>query len=375
MEKRRLCIDVNSVLPLFVRGYLTGVGKTTFELLQALAKMKNLPFDVTLYSQNTKGIGGDKLQLPFDNKHLYYPYRDKWNKVLSCFPVKEIYTSYNLMHIPHNFDYLFNPSRSVITLHDALFMKMQESEFEHGQLKKQVPPLMRKCKDIVTCSEASKQDIIETMNIPPEKITVIPWGVSHDIFYPASKEEITVFRQKYAISDPYFLMISCNAGRKNTLSLMRSFEKYLSEGGKHRLVLLWSNPPDFVLHEFKEELQRNKIIFLSNLQEYELRPLYSAAEAFFYPSRYEGFGLPILESMSCGTPVVTCRNSSLQEVGGDMAFYTGPDDLDRMAQYMFDFEHKSQVIERSPDDLVHYASTFTWENTAKSYVDFYIKNM
>ena len=222
---KRLLIDVNSIVPYYVTGKVTGIGRTTLELIQALAKIPELPFEVTLYSQNMKGIGGRNTGLPFKNKHLYLPHREKVDRLLARFPVREWFTGYDLMHIPHNFEYVYRPDKCVVTLHDALFMKMQESVFEHEKMKQIVPPFMHQCKHIITCSEASKRDIVETMGVNPEKITVIYWGVKHDIFFP-QKDKLSVrdkLQSKFKLSNPYFLSVSCNAERKRTDVLVRSY--------------------------------------------------------------------------------------------------------------------------------------------------------
>ncbi len=87
MKKKKVLIDINSIVPLFVRGYLSGIGRTTLELINALAEIKDeLPFEIILYSQNMKGIGGKNLDLPFQNRHLYLPHRENYNKILGYEP-------------------------------------------------------------------------------------------------------------------------------------------------------------------------------------------------------------------------------------------------------------------------------------------------
>ena len=165
---------------------------------------------------------------------------------MARFPIKECLTGYDIMHIPHNFEYVYSPEKCVVTLHDALFMKVQEEAFEHEKMKQIVPPFMRQCKHIITCSESSRRDIVETMGIEPEKITVIYWGIKHDLFFP-QKDKLNIrdkLQSKFELSSPYFLSVSCNAERKRTNVLVRSYialsrEQTLS----HDLVLVWGNPP------------------------------------------------------------------------------------------------------------------------------------
>lgn len=374
--KKRVLIDVNPIVPYYVTGKVTGIGRTTLELIQALAKVPELPFEVVLYSQNMKGIGGRNVGLPFKNKHLYLPHREKIDRLLARFPVREWFTGYDLMHIPHNFEYVYRPDKCVVTLHDALFMKIQESAFNHEQMRQIVPPFMHRCKHIITCSEASKRDIVETMGVNPEKITVIYWGVKHDIFFP-QKDKLSVrdkLQSKFKLSNPYFLSVSCNAERKRTDVLVRS---YIALSNKqtlsHDLVLVWGNPPISLLEEVKNSRVTNRIHFLVNISDEDLALLYNGADAMFFPSSYEGFGLPLLEAMACGTPVVTCRNSSLDEIAGDAAIYLEEPISNSLLDVMLQFEQHELNLDSMIERGLKRAALFNWGKTAEETVQVYSK--
>lgn len=373
---KRLLIDVNSIVPYYVTGKVTGIGRTTLELIQALAKIPELPFEVTLYSQNMKGIGGRNTSLPFKDKHLYLPHREKVDRLLARFPVREWFTGYDLMHIPHNFEYVYRPDKCVVTLHDALFMKMQESVFEHEKMKQIVPPFMHQCKHIITCSEASKRDIVETMGVNPEKITVIYWGVKHDIFFP-QKDKLSVrdkLQSKFKLSNPYFLSVSCNAERKRTDVLVRSYIALSSKQPlSHDLVLVWGNPPISLLEEVKNSRVTNRIHFLKNISDEDLALLYNGAGAMFFPSSYEGFGLPLLEAMACGTPVVTCRNSSLDEIAGEAAIYLEEPISNSLCNVMRQFDQHELDLNSMIEKGLKRAALFNWEKTAKDTIQVYSK--
>ena len=365
---KRLFIDVNPVVPYYVSGKVNGIGRTTMELIQALAQVSDLPFEVMLYSQNMKGIGGRNMHVPFKCRHLYLPNRRNVNKVLSHFPVREMLTGYDLMHITHNFEYVHRPERCIITIHDALFMKMQEKAFEHEQMRVEVPSFARKCKHIITCSEASKRDIVETMQIPPEKVSVIYWGIKHQTFYPSSidkAEIITRLSKRYpAMPTNYFLSVSCNAERKRTHILVESYLELCKQHPIHDLVLVWGNPPAWLLDKIAKSGMSSRIHFLSGVSDEELALLYNAATASFTPSMYEGFGLPLLEAMACGTPVVTCRNSSLGEIGGDAVVYLEEPIERALVQVMEQFEQHQFDTKSFREKGLERADMFTWENTA-----------
>ena len=365
---KKLLIDANPVVPYYVFGKVNGIGRTTMELIQALAKMPDLPFEVMLYSQNMKGVGGRNMQVPFKCRHLYLPNRGDVNRVLSHFPVREMLTGYDLMHITHNFEYVHKPERCIVTIHDALFMKMQEKAFEHDRMKVEVPPFARRCKHIITCSEASKKDIVETMQIPSEEVSVIYWGVKHHIFHPSclKKDEIIAkLSKRYpAMPSNYFLSVSCNTERKRTHVLVDSYLEFCRQQPLHDLVLVWGNPPTWLLEKIAKSGVADKIHFLTNISDEELALLYNAATASFTPSMYEGFGLPLLEAMACGTPVVTCRNSSLNEIGGDAAIYLEEPIEKSMVLVMEQFEQQQIDWENFRAKGLKRAGTFTWENTA-----------
>lgn len=371
---KKLLIDVDSIVPYYVFGKVSGIGRTTLELIQALAKIKNLPFEIELYSQNMKGIGGRNTGLPFKSKHLYLPHRENIDKLLARFPIREWLTGYDLMHIPHNFEYVYRPDKCVVTLHDALFMRIQETAFEHTKMKRLVPPFMHQCRHIITCSEASKRDIVDTMGIAPEKISVIYWGVKHDIFYPQNDK--TVVRQriktKFELSAPYFLSVSCNAERKRTDVLVRSYLALSKRQQiQHDLVLVWGNPPQSLLDKIQQSEVSRRIHFLKNISDTDLALLYNGAKALFFPSSYEGFGLPILEAMACGTPVVTSHNSSLGEVASDAAVYLSEPVFESLIDVMKQLEKGVIDVDPLIKKGLNRASEFTWVKTANETVRVY----
>lgn len=369
MNISKIVIDANPVVPYFVSGKVNGIGRTTMELIQALAKMQDLPFDITLYSQNMKGIGGRNMDTPFRCKHLYLPNRSQINKALSHFPVREILTDYDLMHITHNFEYVHRPDKCIVTIHDAMFFSYPEKFLNHDFARKYYPKFAQKARAIITCSENSKKEISYFMQIPEDKISVCYWGVDHEIFkpYDIDNDSLKIFA-------PYFLSVSCDIGRKNTIAVLKAYEIFLKQNPKHNLVLVWGNVPDEISKRFSQPEFKDRIHFLDRkIPNEQLARLYSGATATFFPSKYEGFGLPILESMACGTPVVTCRNSSLPEIGGDAAIYVDPDDIQDMSGWMEKFENKSVDINNMKEKCIAQATKFTWERCARQTVEVYKK--
>lgn len=365
-RNKRLLIDVNSVVPYYSIGKVNGIGRTTMELVHALADMSDLPFDVMLYSQNMKGIGVRDMEVSFKKKHFYWPHRGSFDKILASTPVQEWLTGYNIKHIPHNFGYTHYPEKTIVTIHDAMFFTHPEQFLGHDFARENYPKLARRAKAIITCSQNSKNEIAEFMEVPEERIHVCSWGVDRKLFYPHQPQP-----NRYTDGHPFFLAVSCDIGRKNTISILRAYEKFIKHSPDHDLVLVWRKPPVEVLEKYTQGVFAEKVHFVTGISNVELGDLYAEATATFFPSKYEGFGLPVLESMAAGTPVVTCNNSSLGEVGGDAALYVEPEDIAAMAQWMEAFENHSVDMDKLITASIEQASRFTWQTCAEKTVEVY----
>lgn len=370
---KKLLIDINSVVPYFVSGKVNGIGRTTRELLMALAQEECIPFEIILYSQNMKGIGGRNLQLPFKCKHLYFPHRENYDKLLAKFPIKDWFTGYDIMHIPHNFEYVRHPEQCIVTLHDMiLFTCPDEFSFDSIEYsRKIVPPFMRKVKSVITCSESSKNDIIKYMDINPDKIYVTYWGIDHSKFRRLNKcaiDRINLF-ERYGIKKPYLFSVSCGIGRKNTIELLKAYSLLLKNQPKNDMVIVWKT----ITHEAMQIVKKSngRIHVLQDISDEDLVQLYNYATATYYPSKYEGFGLPILESMACGTPVVTGRNSSLQEIGSDIAIYVQSEDAQGILEIMENMENAVYDMQSLSNLGINHALQFTWGNCAKKTLSVY----
>lgn len=371
--KKRILIDANPVVPFLACGRNTGIGRTCMELILSLDKIRDsLPFEIEMYTQNLSGVSGRRLETGFKSHHIYLRNTSTGRAIAKATGLRELSSHYDLQHITHNYENVRHPERCIVTVHDAFFMKIEDERFNFAKLRKLYPPFIRRARHIITCSEYSKKDIIETMGIPPEKITVIPWGVDHDVLYP--EKDLTAvaetLKNDYGIERPFFLSVSCDAGRKRTPALIEAYNTLPNP--TNDLVLVWGNPP----HDITQKYAGNsRIHFLKNIPNDALRLLYNGATASVNPTSYEGFGLPVLEAMACGCIAVTCRNSSLPEVGGDVAIYMDepiekslPKMLRQLDSSEFDYsERKAAGIAR--------ASQFTWARTAQLTAEVYARQL
>lgn len=229
---------------------------------------------------------------------------------------------------------------------------------------------IRKSKAIVTCSEFTKQDILDRYaGISADKITVIPWGIDHNMFYPRKSSDVLRLRESYGIKERYFFSCSCNSPRKNVDVVLDAFSKFSQTCDDVSMVLAWGNPPKELLDRYAREIEQKKIVFLPFVSDDDLAIMYSGALASVFVSSFEGFGFPILESMACGTPVITCRNSSLAEIGGSHAIYVKERDVKELADCMRHIYEGDMDIRG--DELISHAESYTWDDTASEYIKFY----
>lgn len=352
--------------------YISGVGRSTTMLLDSLSKQEKLPFNIKVYASGTSSLSIDYSRWRFS--HFSFPLPEKCGmKDLWVEPIfRKSFVKYDLLHIPHNDDYVFKSENFVVTMHDVFEYDMALRDGDKKR-KERWERMALSSRGIITCSEFSKAEIIDRFGIDADKVDVAYWGIDTNLFYKESEEVVQQGIQRLDVRNPYFLSVSCSAPRKNVRTLLKAYRLFAQGGVKHGLVLVWGNPPQDILDEYAKEIEQGKIKFLSHVSDDDLRVLYSGATALMFPSRAEGFGFPILEAFACETPVMTCRNTSLQEVGGDVALYVGENSVDDMVDVMCLFEKGQYKMELFNVKAQQIVNSFSWDKTAKKYIDFYSK--
>lgn len=368
---KRLLIDINSIIPYYTVGYVSGIGRSTLELLNALSKISDLPFELVLFSQNTRGVKAKKY-FPFKYLHFYLPNRFFFKTLVKVVRMKRWFCRYDLIHMPNNTDIVENEKRVIYTIHDLIVWHYPEMWGVENDTRffLQLKRSLRNCKAIVTCSEASKKDIVDFAQIPEEKVVSIPWGIDRTKF--RFTKNISYIK-KIGINSLYYFSASCNHPRKNLPLLLDAFHLYLEYGGKGQLVLL--NPIDADLENYQDLLETRKIIICRGISDEELVELYTHAQASIVASEYEGFGLPVLESLSCYTMVLSAYNSSLIEAGGNIVDYFERLDAEAISRKLlkYDLLSKNETLKKKAVDV--HLSQFTWEKCARQYVEFYKKQL
>ncbi len=175
---------------------------------------------------------------------------------------------------------------------------------------------------VVTISENSRRELQTQYDLPPDRITVILPAVDHEIFYPRPAEEINVVKNRYGINGPYVLFTATLEPRKNVKGALQAWSQLPGDIiGAYSMVLV--GKPGWLKHETVPWIDKSRaagcrVIQTGYVRDEELAPLYSGASLFVFPSFYEGFGMPPLEAMACGAPVIVGNNSALPEVVGKL---------------------------------------------------------
>lgn len=222
---------------------------------------------------------------------------------------------------------------------------------------------------ILAISEDTKRDIVNYCRIPSDKIHVTPLGVKSEEFYRRSAKQSDPILQKYGIVSPYFINVSSVWwARKNLLRLIEAFAAFSSKIDQEcALVITGNKGPSYeamqaLIQRFSLE---NKVKLLHYIDRADMPCLLSSAFGLVFPSLDEGFGLPVLEAMSCGCPVVTSNVSALPEVGGDAALYVDPLSVESIEKAMGVLYYDASIRKKMMEKGTQRARGFSWENTAR----------
>ncbi len=270
------------------------------------------------------------------------------------------------------------PVPLVTTIHDLAFEHLPETFTRRGrmQLRLTVRWTARRATRIATVSEFSRNDLIETYGLDPARIVITPNGVEPAFSsIPTSADEGHKVRHQFGIERDFILAVGSLQPRKNLLRLLKAYARLRLEM-RHRapqLVLvgrrLWLYREVFA--EIARQSWAHDVIVTGYVSEKTLPELYRAAKLFVYPSLFEGFGLPPLEAMACGTPVVTSSTSSLPEVVGDAALLVDPYDEEALAVAMVQALNDENLRLRLRNAGLVRARRFTWKDAAQKTLEVY----
>jgi glycosyltransferase involved in cell wall biosynthesis len=258
------------------------------------------------------------------------------------------------------------PAPGVVTIHDLAFWRWPDQVPKRRgiYLARAVVAAVKKATRVIAVSEATKADVVELLRVEPDRIDVTPLGVDPRFQRPCG-EEIVAFRQRNDLSHPFILAVGTREPRKNLPELVRAFAQ-ISDDIPHDLV--HAGGDGWLTDELDEAVAEanlgDRLRFVDFVPHDELPLWYSAADCFVMPSLAEGFGLPLLEAMACGTPSIASDRSSLPEVAGEGA-YLCETDADSIASALTTVLHDGELRQRLHEAGPVRAAQFTWRRTAE----------
>ena len=266
----------------------------------------------------------------------------------------------------------------VLTLHDIIFLeprdKQNKSIYQNlGWLYRRlnVPRILGKCRRIITVSNFEMENIISKLNIPRERMAMIYNGYN-DWFKPVEdKEDIY---KKYIQDTGYFFFLGNTDPKKNTERTLVAYSKYLAKSSIKRKLLMADLNPEYlngiIERNHIENIQKS-IVMPGYIVNRDLPYLYHSAFAFLYTSLRESFGIPLLEAMACGTPVITSNTSSMPEIGGKDAILINPEKSDDITEMMLRLENDKDFYEYQKTVGLERAKLFSWRKTAENLLKLY----
>ncbi len=261
------------------------------------------------------------------------------------------------------------PVPYVTAIHDIIHET--NPEFFPGRLRRLMslyyPASARGAAHVVTISDYSRRMIMERYRIPAERISYAHCGVSEEFAPPGEARDLSPILRKYGLSRPYVLFVGRIEPRKNLSGLIKAFERLVKEGGvPHKLAVAGMRDGLFSAHfSAMTAAARERVVFTGRVEQEDLPLVYAGADLLAYPSFAEGFGLPIIEAMACGTPVVCSDTSSMPEAGGEAALYADPADPAAIAAAMGRVLRDGNLARSMREKGLRHARAFRWEHTAR----------
>lgn len=360
-----------------------GIGRYTRGLVQALAGL-DAENEYTLLVLGRRGAHFIPSGLPANFKLRFAPLSDRWATVLWYrlnlpLPVDIFTGRADLLHGP---SFTLPPSftPSLLTVHDLSFLRYPQGAHPAllAWLTRAVPRSLTRARHVLADSHSTRADLIELMQVPAEQITVIGAGVEARFQPVDDVETLQRVRARYRLPQRFILSVSTLEPRKNFDGLVAAFSQLATDSPRSlaadlHLVIAggkgWLYDAIFAAAEASPV--RERIHFTGFVDDDDLPALYSMASLFAFPSHYEGFGIPVLEAMACGVPVVCADNSSLPEVAGQAALLIESTDgaalVEAMARALGEPSLRDTLIERGFEQ----AKRFTWEAAAGRLLEVY----
>ncbi len=263
---------------------------------------------------------------------------------------------------------------AVMTVHDLIFERFPQHHTRANRafLRVAMPLFVRRADAIIAVSQHTKGDLLDLYATPSQKVYVVDEGIDEH-FRQANEGEIRRAREKHSIRRPYLLMVGTLEPRKNHSLAFEALARLKTDGWPHCLVVVGGRGWLFgaVRRQIEALGLADDIIFAGAVPDADLPALYSGADSFLMPSLYEGFGIPVLEAMACGAPVVSSKASSLPYVAGDAALFIEPLTAQALAAAVRNLLSNKDLAATMRANGLRRASRFCWKRTARETVDVY----
>jgi len=348
--------------------YGTGIGNYTYCLIEKLNEIDPSNEYTFLWPDDEP-----QAFIPMTRNYTYYalPKDDRREEVE--IPIWLENEKADLFHLPQNG---FRTPKAknckiIVTIHDLIPYVMPEV-VRSSFLKRfitEMPEIITRSHHIITVSQASKKDLIRLFNVNPQKISVVP-SAPADSYVPLPQETVQENLWKnYRLKEPYILYVGGLNPRKNVTELIYAYSKIYRELPQGELLVIPGGEGRHLqkLRALVDSLNlAGAVIFPGFVDSRELPFLYNGASLFVYPSLYEGFGLPPIEAMACGTPVITSNTSSLPEVVGDAALLVNPYDTLRLAETILQVLNDPVLADTLAQKGLAHSKKYNWRtNTAR----------
>jgi len=346
----------------------TGLGVYTLNVIREMSKLINKEDKLIVFTPYPEAFKGYNVEIRKVSKWTQPKYREKagifrylWSQ--SVYPARLIEEKVDLIYNTTHHGTFFTDRCQIITMHDIrpiIFPRFYK--LQHRYFKFVLPSLLKRCSAIITNSKSTKMAVSNYYKIPQEKIHVAYLSYNKEIFKSLNPKAITL---EYDL-DNYLLIVGASYLNKNVDRALEAYSKVKNKIN-HDLVIVGGrkNYINFLKKKAKALGIDKNTIFLGYVSLNNLSTLYSKADALLFPSLYEGFGIPPLEAMSCGCPVVASNTSSLPEVCGNAAYYVDPYSVDSIAEGIFRILTEENLKATLIKKGLQRAKIFSWENTAK----------
>ena len=285
-----------------------------------------------------------------------------------------LWTSLSEYGYPFKIDW-FQSVKTAAIIHDLIPLIFPQQCLFDNRYKKDYMESLDFIKGVdllLSNSQATKDDCVRLLKIPREKISVVMAGIGQKYLNVQNRDLLDV-KERFSLCDDYFLFAGGIDFKKNIERIITAYGKLPHKYSKNMMLVISGKTDKETIRHYMNEAEKagvgDRVICTDYLSDEELIALYSNARALVFPSLYEGFGIPVLEAMACGTPVITSDNSSLKEIGAGYAILVDPKDTNQICKAMLYVIMNPEKVKETAQDAVLYAKQFTWERVAEKTLD------